>query len=107
MAWSLLIGAGVLEIVMAVALRFSAGWSKPIPNALGVAAAMASVFLLTHALKFLPTGVAYAIWTGMGSVGVALIGIFFLGEQASVMRMACIALIVAGMIGLRLSDPIV
>ncbi|HLU77145.1 MAG TPA: multidrug efflux SMR transporter [Burkholderiales bacterium] len=107
MAWSLLIGAGVLEIVMAVALRFSAGWSKPIPSALGVAAAMASVFLLTHALKFLPTGVAYAIWTGMGSVGVALIGIFFLGEQASVMRMACIALIVAGMIGLRLSDPIV
>src|SRR5690606_25970747 len=107
MAWSLLIGAGVLEIVMAVALRFSAGWSKPIPSALGGAAAMACVFLLTHALKFLPTGVAYAIWTGMGSVGVALIGIFFLGEQASVMRMACIALIVAGMIGLRLSDPIV
>ena len=107
MAWTLLFGAGMLEIIMAVALRYSAGWSKPIPSVLGIAAALASVFLLTHALKYLPTGVAYAIWTGMGSVGVALIGIFFLGEQASVTRVACIGLIVAGMIGLRLSDPVV
>ncbi|MFO7188209.1 MAG: multidrug efflux SMR transporter [Pseudomonadota bacterium] len=107
MGWAFLFIAGLLEIAMALALKSSAGWTRLLPSALGIAAAVASVFFLTHALKHLPTGVAYAIWTGMGSVGVALIGILWLGEQATPLRLGCIGLIVAGMIGLRLSDPTV
>lgn len=107
MGWSLLFVAGLLEIGMALALKSSAGWTRLLPSALGVAAAIASVFFLTHALKHLPTGVAYAIWTGMGSVGVALIGMLWLGEQATPLRIGCIGLIVVGMVGLRLSDSVV
>jgi len=107
MGWAFLFIAGLLEIAIALALKSSAGWTRLLPSALGIAAAVASVFFLTHALKHLPTGVAYAIWTGMGSVGVALIGILWLGEQATPLRLGCIGLIVAGMIGLRLSDPTV
>jgi len=103
MGWAFLFIAGLLEIAMALALKSSAGWTRLLPSALGIAAAVASVFFLTHALN----GVAYAIWTGMGSVGVALIGILWLGEQATPLRLGCIGLIVAGMIGLRLSDPTV
>jgi len=105
MAWMLLFAAGVVEVVMALALKYSEGWTRPVPGALGVLAGLASMGLLTLALRSLPAATAYAIWTGIGAVGVALLGIWLFGESAAPTRLACIALIVAGIIGLRLLEP--
>jgi len=104
MAWIYLLSASLVEIVMALLLKASEGWTRLLPGLLGLAAGGASVFLLTHALKTLPVGTAYAIWTGIGSVGVALIGILVQGESAAPARLVCIALVVAGMVGLRLVE---
>ena len=103
-AWWLLGAAGLLEIVMALALKASDGWSKPLPAALGLAAAAASLLLLTQAMRHLPAGTAYAIWTGIGGVGVAVFGILAFGDSASPLRLLCIGLIVAGIAGLRLLE---
>ncbi len=67
--------AGIVEIVMAAALKSADGWTKPGPSVLGIASALASIFLLTHAIRHLPTGTAYAVWTGIGAIGVAVYGI--------------------------------
>jgi quaternary ammonium compound-resistance protein SugE len=104
MAWLLLIAAGAVEILMALALKASEGWTRMVPSVLGVAAALASIFLLTLALRHLPAGTAYAVWTGIGSIGVALLGILAFGESASAVRLACIAMIVAGTAGLRFTE---
>jgi quaternary ammonium compound-resistance protein SugE len=104
MAWLYLLAASIVEIAMALFLKSSEGWTRLWPSLLGVAAAGASIFFLTHAVKTLPVGTAYAIWTGIGSVGVTLIGIVWMGESASAMRLTCVALVVAGMVGLRLLD---
>jgi quaternary ammonium compound-resistance protein SugE len=104
MAWITLLAASLVEIAMALLLKSSAGWTRFWPSAGGIVAAAASVFFLTHAVKTLPVGTAYAIWTGIGSVGVVTIGIVWLGESASPLRLACIAAIVAGMVGLRLME---
>ncbi|WP_332778341.1 DMT family transporter [Polaromonas sp.] len=104
MAWITLIAASIVEIAMALLLKSSHGWTRLWPSVLGVTAAGASIFFLTHAVKTLPVGTAYAIWTGIGSVGVTAIGILWMGEGASPLRLLCIALIVAGMVGLRLMD---
>ncbi|MGM9481523.1 DMT family transporter [Roseateles sp. NT4] len=93
--------AGLVEIVMAAALKASNGWSRPLPGAIGLLAALASIVLLTQAIKSLPTGTAYAVWTGIGAVGVALLGVLVHGDSASPARLACMALIVAGIAGLR------
>lgn len=102
MAWWYLLGAGVAEIGMAYALDASQGWSQAWPSVLGVALALVSIFLLARALQGLPLGTAYALWTGIGSVGVVLVGIVLLGERADALRLACIALVIAGSVGLRL-----
>ncbi|SDB99816.1 quaternary ammonium compound-resistance protein SugE [Cupriavidus sp. YR651] len=102
MAWTLLIIAGLIEIVMALALKFTDGWTRPGPTALGIGAALASIFLLSSALRHLPVGTAYAVWTGIGAIGVTLAGIVFLGESASPLRLMLIALIFAGIGGLKL-----
>ena len=104
MAWVLLIAAGALEIVMAMALKSADGWTRPGPSVLGLGAALASVVLLTFAVKQLPVTTAYAVWTGLGAVGVSLIGIFVFNESTQPLRLACIAAIFAGMIGLHLLD---
>jgi len=104
MAWLLLFAAGAVEVLMALALKYAQGWTRPVPGALGVLAALASIFLLTHALRTLPAATAYAVWTGIGAVGVALLGIVLFGESAAPQRLLCIALIVAGIIGLRLLE---
>src|SRR3546814_20954066 len=83
MAWLLLITAGIAEVAMAVALKAADGWTKPVPGAIGVAFARLSIFRLTHALKMLPVGTAYAAWTGLGAVGVAAVGIIITGESIS------------------------
>lgn len=104
MAWWLLLAAGAVEIVMAAALKAADGWTKPIPSIVGIASALASIFLLTHALKQLPTGTAYAVWTGIGAVGVAIYGIAVNGDAPSPARLLCIGLVVAGVAGLRLVE---
>ncbi len=100
-AWLQLLLAGILEIAMALALKNSQGWTRFWPSALGVAAALASVFMLTSALKHLPVGLAYAVWTGIGAAGVAVVGIVWLHESASAVRLGFISMIVAGVAGLR------
>ncbi|MGO4302080.1 DMT family transporter [Cupriavidus sp. RAF12] len=102
MAWTLLIIAGLIEIVMALALKYTDGWTRPGPTALGIGAALASIFLLSSALRHLPVGTAYAVWTGIGAIGVTMAGIVFLGESASPLRLMLIALIFAGIGGLKL-----
>lgn len=104
MAWAVLAAAGLVEIVMALALKQAHGWTKLWPSVLGIAAALGSIFLLTHAIRTLPMGTAYAVWTGIGAVGVTLIGIVFLGESSSPGRLVCIAAIFSGIAGLHLLE---
>lgn len=104
MPWLLLLGAGVVEIVMAAALKEADGWTKPLPSVIGIVAALLSIFLLTLAMRNLPTGTAYAVWTGIGAVGVALYGIVANGDALTLLRLLCIGLVVAGVIGLRLIE---
>ena len=101
MVWIYLVAAGVLETAMAVSLKASAGFTRAGPSALFLVFGCASFGLLSLALRALPVGTAYAVWTGIGAAGTALVGILFLGEPATALRFACIALIIAGVVGLR------
>lgn len=103
-AWVQLIAAGLLEIVWAIALKQTNGWTRLLPSVIGVISALASFLLLANALKSLPVGTAYAVWVGIGSVGVAIVGILALGESAAPLRLLCLAAIVAGVIGLKLIE---
>ncbi|MBB5609875.1 MULTISPECIES: quaternary ammonium compound efflux SMR transporter SugE [unclassified Janthinobacterium] len=105
MSWIILVLAGLLEVGWAIGLKYSAGFTRPIPSVLTAIAMLGSVVLLGMALRNLPLGTAYAIWTGIGTVGTAIFGIMMLGEPASAARIACIALIVAGILGLKLLSP--
>jgi quaternary ammonium compound-resistance protein SugE len=102
MSWILLFFAGLLETGWAIGLKYTDGFSRPIPTILTVASMAVSLALLGLALKTLPVGTAYAVWTGIGTVGTALLGIWLLGEPATATRLACIGLIVAGIVGLKL-----
>ena len=104
MAWTLLIGAGVLEIIWAIALKNAHGFTRLWPSVVGITAAWVSFGLLTFALRTLPVGTAYAVWTGIGIVGVAVVGILAEGESSSLARLALLALILVGIIGLNLVD---
>jgi len=100
-AWTLLLVAGVFEIVWALGLKYSEGFSRLWPSTVVVVAAAASFWLLAIAMRVLPAGTAYAVWTGIGAAGTALLGIALLGESASMSRLVCIVLIVAGVLGLK------
>ena len=102
MAWFILFIAGLMEIGWPIGLKYTDGFSRLIPSVLTLAAMAASILLLGWALKTLPIGTAYAVWTGIGAVGTAILGIVLLGEPATAMRLACIGLIVAGIAGLKL-----
>jgi quaternary ammonium compound-resistance protein SugE len=104
MAWLILVAASAVEIVMALALKYADGWTRFWPSAIGIAAALGSVFLLTLAMKHLPAGTAYAVWTGIGSVGLAVLGIVLFGDSPSAARLLCIAMIVGGVAGLKLLE---
>ena len=104
-AWFVLVVAGILEIVWAIGLKYSDGFTRVTPSVVTVVAAAASFWLLALAMKTLPVGTAYVAWTGIGAVGTAVLGIVLLGEGASVARVASIALIVAGIVGLKLATP--
>jgi quaternary ammonium compound-resistance protein SugE len=99
--WISLLVAGLLEIAWATGLKFTDGFSRLWPSVGTVAAIAGSLFLLSVAVKTLPIGTAYAVWTGIGAVGTALLGIVLFGETAAAARLACIGLIVAGIIGLK------
>ncbi|MDH5824685.1 multidrug efflux SMR transporter [Luteimonas sp. RD2P54] len=104
LAWTLLIAAGLLEIVWAIALKQSEGFTRLWPATIGLTTAAISFVMLTLALRDLPAGTAYAIWVGIGALGVAVVGIVALGESASPARLACLALILLGVIGLKVVD---
>lgn len=105
MAWLLLFLAGLLEIGWAVGLKYTAGFSRLVPTVLTTASMVASLGLLGLALRTLPLGTAYAIWTGIGTVGTAILGMVLFSEEPAAGRLACIGLIVAGIAGLKLLAP--
>lgn len=105
MAWLLLVIAGLLEIVWAIGLKQAGGFTRLWPTVITLTAMVASVVLLGIAMKSLPVGTSYAVWVGIGAVGTAAMGILFLGESASAGRLASLALIVAGIVGLKLATP--
>jgi len=102
-AWAYVIIAGLFEVVWAIGLKYSEGFSKPAPSALTVLAMLVSMWLLAQAIRVLPAGTGYAVWVGIGAVGTAMLGIILLGESRQPLRLASIALIVAGIVGLKLA----
>jgi quaternary ammonium compound-resistance protein SugE len=100
-AWAFLLAAGLLEIVWAISMKASQGFSKPLFTTITLVAAGLSFWLLGLALRQLPVGTAYAVWTGVGAVGAAILGIVFFGEPLTLARVGCIALIVCGILGLK------
>ena len=104
MPWIYLLLAGVFEIGFAIGLKYTEGFTRLWPSVGTVVSAAISLWLLTQALRAIPVGTAYAIWTGIGAVGVAILGIALCSESASPARLACIAVIVAGVIGLKLTS---
>jgi quaternary ammonium compound-resistance protein SugE len=103
MAWTLLIIAGLFEIGWAIGLKYTEGFTRLWPSVWTAAAMVVSVVLLGVALKTIPVGTGYAVWTGVGAVGTAILGIILLGDPATWPRLACIALIVFGIVGLKLA----
>lgn len=101
MAWVYLFIAGLFEIGWAIGLKYTDGFTRLVPSALTAVSMIASVLLLGLALRELPVGTGYAVWTGIGTVGTAILGIYLFGEPATAMRLACIALIVSGIAGLK------
>src|SRR5215212_8702670 len=102
MAWVYLVFAGLFEIGWAIGLKYTDGFSRLVPSLLTVASMIVSLGLLGLALKTLPVGTAYAVWTGIGALGTAILGIALFGEPATALRLACLGLIVGGIVGLKL-----
>ena len=103
MSWIILFFAGLFEVGWAVGLKYTDGFTRPLPTVLTVAAMAISLGLLGLAMKELPLGTAYAIWTGVGAVGTVIAGIILFGESMALFRLASVALIVAGLVGLKVS----
>lgn len=101
MAWYILILAGLFEIVWAIGLQYSEGFTKPVPTAVTAVALVVSMILLAQAVKELPVGTAYAVWTGIGAVGTAILGVALFDEPATLARAGFIGLIIVGIVGLR------
>ncbi len=105
MAWILLVIAGLLEVTWAIGLKYTEGFTRLWPSVGTLAAMAASVWLLAIAMRTLPVGTAYAVWVGIGAVGTVALGIVLFGEAASAARLASVALIIAGIVGLKLATP--
>lgn len=104
MNWIYLIIAGLLEIGWAIGLKYTEGWTRIVPSVLTAAGMIASFYFLSMALKTLPIGTAYAIWTGIGTIGAAVLGMILFDEPRDILRILCILLIVAGIAGLKLTS---
>ena len=102
-AWILLLVAGLLEIGWAIGLKYTYGFTKLVPSVLTITSMVASMLMLALALKHIPVGTGYAIWTGIGAVGTAILGIILFGESTNLVRIGSIALILIGIIGLKVS----
>jgi quaternary ammonium compound-resistance protein SugE len=102
MAWAYLFVAGLFEVAWAIGLKYTQEFSRLVPSLLTLASMAASIALLGLALKSLPIGTAYAVWTGIGAVGTAAFGIYLFGEPAGALRIGCIALVIGGILGLKL-----
>lgn len=105
MKWLLLIVAGIFEVCWAVGLKYSQGFTKLVPSILTILGMIASFYFLSLALKNLPLGTAYAIWTGIGTVGTVILGIILFKEPIEIIRLICIGFIVIGIVGLKLVAP--
>ncbi|WP_338883409.1 MULTISPECIES: quaternary ammonium compound efflux SMR transporter SugE [Xenorhabdus] len=103
MSWLILLIAGLLEVVWAIGLKYTHGFSRWVPSLITISAMVVSMGLLAYAMKNLPAGTAYAVWTGIGAVGTAVFGIMVLGESANLVRILSLGLIVIGIIGLKLA----
>lgn len=103
LAWGLVLAAGVLEVGMAFALKASDGGTRALPSVLALATALGSIWLLATAVRALPLGVAYAVWTGIGAVGVTLVGLLVFAESLSVPRLLFMALVFVGIVGLKVA----
>ena len=105
MGWLFLVVAGFLEVVWAIGLKYTEGFSRLFPSIITVLAMILSFAFLSQALKVLPVGTAYAVWTGIGAVGTAFLGVVLFGESRDPSRIVCILLIVAGILGLKFTSP--
>jgi len=103
-AWTAVIVSGLLEIVFAVAMKYSEGFTRLWPSVLSIATGLLSVWLIGLSMKLLPVGTAYAVWSGIGAVGATLIGILWLQEPANALRLACLGAITFGIVGLQLQE---
>ena len=101
-----LVVAGLFECGWAIGLKYTEGFSRLVPSVLTIIAMAASFWLLSVAMKTIPVGTAYAVWTGIGAVGVAILGMLFLGESRELLRVLCLLLIVSGIVGLKLVSPV-
>ena len=104
MHWWFLVLAGLLEVVWAVGLKYTAGFTRPLPSLITLAAMAASFYLLSLAMRGLPLGTAYAVWVGIGAVGAAIAGMLLFREPAGALRLASLALVMVGILGLKLSS---
>jgi quaternary ammonium compound-resistance protein SugE len=104
MPWVILTIAGLLEVVWALMLKQSDGFSKPVPTVIFIVSLILSMVLLSVALRSLPVGTAYAVWTGIGAAGTAILGMLVLGESRDVLKLVSLVMLIAGIIGLRLSS---
>lgn len=105
MAWILLIVAGLFEIAWAIGLKYTDGFTRPLPTAGTIAAMVISVWLLGIAMKTLPVGTAYSVWVGIGAAGTVILGIILFKEPANALRLASIGLVIAGIVGLKVATP--
>ena len=105
MTWLILVLAGLFEVVWAVGLKYTHGFTRLVPSVITVAGMVVSFWLLATAMKTLPLGTAYAVWVGIGTIGAFIAGIVLFGESASPLRIASVMLIVAGLVGLKLATP--
>ena len=104
-AWLLILVSGILEIVFSVSMKLSDSYTRPLPSIISVGAAILSVWLMSLTLKVIPVGTAYAVWAGIGAAGTAVVGLLFFQEPATLARISCIGLVVAGIVGLQLQAP--
>jgi quaternary ammonium compound-resistance protein SugE len=105
MNWILLVLAGLCEVAWAIGLKYTEGFTRPLPTVGTLSAMLISIWLLGIAMKSLPVGTAYAVWVGIGAVGTAILGIILLNESANAARLVSLGLIVAGIVGLKLATP--